>query len=161
MFLNKNYILANELVEKMNINIANISILKKQYEDEDDNTTIVKLNNCSFIKGNSYKLPNNIRIGIDSFEFTDMSDKLPCSYFKSEYGFSDKEIMNSSIVYQKVNVSGKQFYQFDPEFVKKVKNAVMYPLDKKETDECYSKGQIAGYVQMAKNKFLTWYPKYG
>lgn len=160
MFLNNNYILANELVEKMDINIANISILKKQFDEEDDDITIVKLNNCSFIKTNSYKLPNNIREGISKFEFTDISNKIPCSFFREEYDISDKEIMNAPITIGKTIIAGKKFYEFDRDFVKQVKNHVLYTLDEKEKNECYAKNQITGFVQMSKNKFLTWYPKY-
>lgn len=160
MFLNKNYILANELVNQMDINIANISILKKQFEDDGDDITIVKLNNCSFIKTNSFKLPNNIKEGICKYKFTDISNKIPCSYFREEYEISDKEIMSTPIITGKVTIDGKKFYEFDNDFVRKVKNHVLYTLTEEEKNDCYSKGQIAGFIKISKNKYLTWYPKY-
>lgn len=157
MFLKKNYILANELVQKMDIHIANISMMRKQFEDADDMTTILKMNNCNFIKTNSHKLPNNIRQGIACNEFTDMSNKLPCTFVRSEYPLTEKDWYASGVVIDKVNIAGKQFYVFSDEFVKTTHNKIVYILDKKETDECYRKGQIDGFIQAAKNKFITWY----
>ena len=160
MFLNDNYILANELVGKMGINIANVSILKKKLEDGGDETTIVSLANSSFIKSSSGKLPKNIRNGISNHTFTDISNKLPCAYARNEFGFTDKELLSSNIVYGKVTVCGKTMFEFDRDFIKSVKNHVLFTLKKSEMEECYSKGQISGYVQITKTKYLTWYPLY-
>jgi putative SOS response-associated peptidase YedK len=156
MFLNKKYILANELVEKMGIHIANISMLMKEYEDT-DNGTFVKMNNCTFINSNDATLPNNIKIGMQNNQFTDMTNKLPCTFVRSEYEITEKELFKSGMVTKKVEVAGKDFYEFAPEFVEKMKYKIGYVLDEAETMDCYRKKQILGYTQLSKNKYFTWY----
>lgn len=157
MFLNKEYVLANELVQKMGINIANISMLKKQFEDNDDRYSIQSLNNCSFINKKATLLPKYIKDGLDSHEFTDMSDKLPCTWVKEEYQITEKELKQSNLVISKEKISGKQFYVFSPDFVKTMKNKIGYVLDEKETMKCYQLKQIEGYIKLKNNKYFTWY----
>jgi hypothetical protein len=156
MFLNKKYILANELVTKMGIHIANVSMLIKEYEDTDTGT-FVKMNNCTFINTKDATLPQNIIDGIRTNVFTDMTDKLPCTFVRSEYGITEKELFKSGMVTKIVTVAGKDFYQFAPEFVEKMKYKIGYILDEQETMECFRKKQIKGYTQLAKNKYFTWY----
>jgi hypothetical protein len=156
MFLHKKYVLANELVTKMDIHIANISMLMKEYEDV-DNGAFIKMNNCTFINSNEATLPNNIKIGLKNNQFTDMTDKLPCTYVHTEYEISEAELFKSGMVTKKVEVAGKKFYQFAPEFVQKMKYKIGYVLDEVETMECYRKKQIQGYTQLSKNKYFTWY----
>lgn len=157
MFLSDNYILANELVQKMDIHIANISILKNNLERLNNTKDIISLKKCSFINKDSLMLPNNILVGIFSNEFTDISDKLPVTYVRSEFGITYKELQKSGILLGKVKIAGKQFYHFTPEFVEKMKNKTVYILNKKETLECERNKDIDGYIQLGKNKFLTWY----
>lgn len=157
MFLNKNYVLANELVQKMGIHIANISMLVKYYEDRENFSTMLKMNNCTFINSKDSSLPNNIRIGLANNNFTDMSNKLPCTWVKTEYEMSDKDLINSDMIIEKVKIAGKDFYVFAPEFVQKMQGKIGYTLDKAETMDCMAKGQIDGYTQLSKNKFFTWY----
>lgn len=156
MFLHKKYILANELVQKMGIHIANISMLVNDYEDV-DNGTFVKMNNCTFINTKDMTLPNNILSGIYANEFTDMTDKLPCTFVRTEYGITEKELFKAGMVTEIVTVAGKDFYKFTPEFVQKMQYKIAYVLDEAETMDCYRKKQIAGYTQLAKNKYFTWY----
>lgn len=156
MFLKKNYILANELVQKMGIHIANISMLAKDHED-DDSGTFIKMNNCTFVNKASSNLPNNFKHACMIHEFTDMTDKLPCTFVRAEYEVTEKELFKSGMVIEKIEVAGKDFYRFAPEFVQKMKYKIGYVLDKAETDSCMSKGQIDGYIQLGKNKFFTWY----
>ena len=156
MFLNKKYILANELVAKMGIHIANISMLVKEYED-DDSGAFIKMNNCTFINANDVTLPNNIRTAILTNQFTDMTDKLPCTYVHTEYEISEAELFKSGMVIEKVIIAGKKFYKFAPEFVQKMKYKIGYVLDEAETMDCYRKKQILGYTQLGKNKYFTWY----
>jgi len=156
MFLNSKYILANELVAKMNIHIANISMFAKQFEDSDCGT-IIKRNNCTFINSKSRYLPHNLEVGIIVNEFTDMSNKLPCTYVREEYPMTEKEMFKSGIVTEKTTICGKQFYVFSDEFVKTMKNKIGYILDAKETKDCTANDQILGSIQLSKNKFFTWY----
>lgn len=156
MFLDKKYILANELVEKMNIHIANISMLSKQFEDNDYGH-VIKMNNCTFINSESRQLPHNIEVGLFAHKYTDMSNKLPCTYVKSEFEVTEREWFKSGIVVDKVVIAGKKFYVFDKEFVKTMKRKVPYVLDAAETAECTAKGYIEGSIQLSKNKFFVWY----
>lgn len=157
MFLNKKYILANELVQKMGIHIANISMLTKQYEDNDDYGHFIKMNNCTFINTKSSVIPHNLEVGILTNQFTDMSDKLPCTWVKMEYGVTEKELFKAGIVTEKVKIAGKDFYVFDKEFVAKMNRKIGYVLNEEETMDCFNKGQILGYTKLAKDKYFTWY----
>jgi hypothetical protein len=56
-----------------------------------------------------------------------------------------------------VDVSGKDFYVFSPEFVKNLQNRMCYVLDERETQECTAAGQIIGSIELSKNKFIVWY----
>jgi len=157
MFLERKYILSNELVEKMGIHIANISMLRNSFEQNDDYYSIVKMNNCSFINTKAKNLPRNIRDGISSNTFTDMSDKLPCTYTRTEYEVTEKELFRAGIVIDKVRVCGKDLYVFDHEFIKKMKGCIGYVLDEEETLQCFRNKEIIGYIKLAKNKYWVWY----
>lgn len=157
MFLSKNYVLANELVQKMGIHIANVSMLRKQFEDEDDLSTLLKRNNCTFVKTNSHKLPKNFRDAIAQHEFTDLTNKLPVTFIKDEHPLTEKEWFDSGAVVDKVKVAGKEFYVFSDEFVKTTRRKIVYVLNEKEKNECYEKHQIDGFIPASKNKFITWY----
>lgn len=157
MFINKNYILANELIEKMDIHISNISVLKQSYENVGDYHTFLKMNNCTFINSKSKSLPYNIRVGISENEFTDLSDKLPSPYIRTEFHVNEMFWFNSGIVIEKIKISGKQFYVFDPEFVKKMKGKIPYILDEAEARKCKMDGDIEGYTQLSRNQYFTWY----
>ncbi|WXB47921.1 hypothetical protein WCWAEYFT_CDS0219 [Vibrio phage VB_VaC_TDDLMA] len=161
MFLSSNYILGNELVQRMDINIANVSIMSKRFEEENDHTTVIKMNNCNFIKSDSPKLPQYIQKGIQDLSlnkpFVDFSDKLPCTWFRSEFELSDKDCINSDIIKDKVKLFGKEFYVFEQSFIDAVKDRICYILDANETKECWNKKQIEGYVQISKKKYMTWY----
>lgn len=156
MFLHKKYILANELVQKMGIHIANISMFSKQFEDNDYGH-IIKMNNCTFINTQSPHLPNNLEAGILKNNFTDMSDKLPVTWVKDEYEVTERELLKSGIIYGVVTVAGKKFFHFKPDFVKKMYRKIGYILDEAETMECHKNGDILGYIKLSKNKYFTWY----
>lgn len=157
MFLHKKYILANELVQKMNIHIANISMLRDQFTNDEDYTTIMKMNNCNMINTSSKKLPRNILEGIHKNHFTDMSDKLPCTWVQSEYEMTERELLNSNIVIDKAKIAGKDLYVFNKDFVNMMHNKVPYILDEKEMIECTNKKQILGNIKLGNDKFFVWY----
>ena len=157
MFLDSKYILANELTNKMDIHVANISMMRSVFEDNNDFYSMPKKNNCTFINTKANNLPNNIKIGILTNSFTDMSDKLPCTYVRTEYGMTQKEMEKADMIIGKVKISGKDFYQFKPEFVKKMKRKIGYILEEHEAIDCFNKDQIDGYVKLSKNKYFSWY----
>jgi len=157
MFLHKKYILGNELAQKLNMSISNISMFRNECLRSDDMYTVRKLGNCSFINTKSHKLPRNFKNAIAKFEFTSMHNKLPIRYVKTEYGVSEKQIINSGIVTGEIQVANKDFYTFDEDFVKKVQGHMIYMLNETETFKCMRENSILGYVKISNNKFITWY----
>lgn len=155
MFLSKKYILANELVQEMGIHIANISMFTKNLAEHD--LTAIKMGNCTFLNSNSVTLPKNITTAVLLNSFTDMSDKLPCTWVKSEYELREKELFKSGLVIDKVTIANKHFYVFAPEYAKKFKYKVPYILTEKEKNYCYINNQIDGSIQLGKDRFFSWY----
>lgn len=156
MFLSSKYVLANELIKRMGIGIANISILCKKFQDA-NNTTIIKLNSLTFINKDSQTLPKNIYNALNEHTFTDISNKLPCNYVRSEYGITKKDLSNIDAFSDIVDIGGNNFFVFRDEFVKKLRGKIIYILDKEEAIDCYRKGLIEGYDKISNNRYLTWY----
>ena len=157
MFLNKDYVLANELVQNMGINIANISKLTKEFEYNDYYGDIIKMNNCTFLKRTSHRFPKNIHEGLHNYSFTDMSNTLPCRWVQSEYRMTEREMKNAKILKEKKKIGKKEFFIFEDWFVEIMRGKMAYTLDKKETLECSKNGDILGFIELSKNKFITWY----
>ena len=157
MFLSKNFVLANELVEHMGIHIANISMLRQTFEDNNDFYNIQKLSNCVIINSQARALPNNIRVGLSTGKFTDLSDKLPRAYVREEYDATERELTESGIVIDRVKICNKDFYVFNQEFVKTMNGCVGCVLDADETKKYTALGKIDGSIELSKNKYFTWY----
>ena len=157
MFLAPGYILANELVNKMGIHIANVSIMRKEFEDADDLYTIRKLNNCNFVNTSSPKLPQNIKDGISNNTFTDYTNKLPCTFVRDEYPVTEREWMASGIVIGKEEIAGKNFYVFADDFVKKLTGKIGYVLSGDEYRSLLVENKIQGGIRLKRDKYFTWY----
>ena len=157
MFLNENYVLSNELVGKMGIHIANISMTRKTLEDQDDLYSIRKMNNCTFINTRAKALPQYIRRGLDAHEFTPMWDKLPVTWVHAEFAVTERELLRAGIVLSRARIAGKNFYVFSPEFVRKMQGNIGYILSEAETQECTLTGDIDGFTQLSADKYFTWY----
>lgn len=157
MFLSKNYVLGNELVQKLGIHIANISMLANKLEEKNDYSTIIKLNNCNFINKNSHNLPNNISKGIRQYEFTDFSNKLPVTWLRSEYELTKVELENANLIQSEIKISTKRFFVFKDWFVELMHNKIAYTLNREEMEECLKNGDILGSIEINSNKFLTYY----
>ncbi len=153
MFLNNKYISCNELVQKMNIHIANISILTKDLEDTN---IFTKLGNCVFVDKTSIDLPKNIRIGIAQNTFTDCTNILPLSYLIKELEITKAQIINLPFTSQ-LSLAGKDFIKFEQSFIDKVQDKTTYVLSNKETEECLQEGNIEGSIKLSNSKNLTWY----
>jgi hypothetical protein len=157
MFLHEKYILGNELVQKMGIAIANISMMRKKFEHDDDLYSVQKMNNCTFINKRARNLPNYIKEGIRNNTFTDMSDKLPVTYVKSEFQATEIQFKNAGIITGTVTISGKHFYVFSPDFVARVKNCVPYILNEAETNQARREGNIIDAIKLSNDRYFTWY----
>ena len=121
-FLSKGYILSNELVQKMGIHIANISMLRQHFEEADDFASMIKMNNCTFINSKAVGLPRNIRSGVDDNTFTDVSNKLPCTFVRTEYDMTERELRKSNMITGKEKIAGKEFYVFVVFFLNNLNN---------------------------------------
>lgn len=149
--LNNKSILSNELVQKMGIHIANISML--------ESPNIIKMGNCNFLQPDDLFLPKNIKQFIKSNinSFTNLENMLPCKFARDELEVSEKHLLQSGIVEKIVEVSGKQFYKFNADFVKRIHKKVLYVLDKEEFEDCLKTKSITDYIELSKNKYLTMY----
>lgn len=149
--LNNKSILSNELVQKMGIHIANISML--------ESPNIVKMGNCNFLQPDDLFLPKNIKqfIRVNAGTFTNLENMLPCKFARDELEVSEKHLLDSEIVEKIVEVAGKQFYKFSDNFVQRIHKKVLYVLDKEEFEDCLKTKSITDYIQLTKNKYLTMY----
>lgn len=147
------YFLANELTDKLGIHIANISMFIKNIKD-DEIDNILKLGNCTFIKKDFNKLPKALLKGVHLC--TELNNVLPRSWFKEDLDVTDKELEKCNIA-TIIEIAGRKFYQFTNKFAEEINGKVLYILDKSDTESCSRNGEINGYVQLSKNKFLVWY----
>ena len=82
---------------------------------------------------------------------------LPCKFARDELDVSEKQLMQTGIVEKIVEVSGKQFYKFSDDFVKRIYKKVLYVLDKEDFEDCLKSKSITDYIELSKNKYLTMY----
>jgi len=159
MFLKEGFILGNELIQKMEIHLANLGNLRLSYDDACDNYNIRRMNNCMMLNSKCKKLPKTFKRGIERFksELTDMSDKLPCTYIHKEFKISEKQLFEHNIVIDKINVANRNLYVFNPVFVKKLRNNIPYILDGNDFKECSEQGILKGAIQITSNKYFVWY----
>lgn len=162
MFLNKKYVLANELVDYMGVSIANVSMLSKKLDE--NSSVIIKQHNCSFIDTSSELLPNNFKQAIVSAKldnkFTNMSNKMCVTHFNSEHALNESEVLLFGEGEVKVvKIQGKKFYEFSERMVKLLKNKILCVLDKEDCEQCLNKKQILGFKQV-NNKYVAWYSLY-
>jgi len=164
MFLKNNYILGQELAAKMNIRYSNISQLVSYLRRNQDFTT-VKYGKCTFIDKTSDIMPNNIKYGLLSNEFTDLTNKMPFSYALSVFELTrfqlnkliDKSVPNDIIV-STSTIENILFVEFSQEFVDLCNNNVVNILLEEDTFECYNLGYIDKYLKLGE-KYITWYKK--
>lgn len=159
-FLTNDFILGNELAEKGNFCVGNISMVKNKLDDKGLTNDIIKMNNCTFVKKNSVNVPLYFKNVMSSNEFTDLTNLLPITYFMEEYRILHtdiKKLKELKFIIEELQISSKMFFRFSDEFVKICENSVMYTLSKKETMECLRTTTIDKYIQLSKNKYLTWY----
>lgn len=158
MFIPEGYALSNEIANKAKISISNFSMFRKLSEDNNHPEDVLKFGNCTFIKTNSYALPNYIRKAL-SLGYTDCSGLALVSYLRSEYNIKDSEIMTAFKEYnpQIVKIAGKKFLKLDEAFVKQLKGKITTNLTKADAMECMRDGDIEGYLKISKDNYLVWY----
>lgn len=162
MFLDKKYILANELTQKANIHIANISGLVKGLEEHNLMAgNVEQMGNCTFISKTSKYVPAFIKNYMEAYTYTDMSNKIPSTYLGSSLEIPYPKIVEgfkkNKIDVKEEVISGKRFTVFPTEFVEKMKNKTWFVLNKEEYIEQMNEGNIEGGIPLYKNQYLTWY----
>lgn len=166
MFLNKNYISANELSEIVGISYSVITKYRKEREYQEDFLSVVKLGGMQFVDLKSHHLPESLKIN-PNVEYTVMTNKLPYSHLKKEHELNhrDLKILGGKMV----TISNAKMWVFNDDFVKMVTpkngtvNTVTYILDDEETLDCFNRGLIKGYIPLSKetkrkeSKNFVWY----
>lgn len=149
--LSNRHILSNELVQKMDIHIANISMI--------DSPNIEKMGNCNFLLPDDRYLPGNIKkfINANRNTFTNLEGLLPCSFAQDELEISDKQILDSGIASEKVTIYGKHFYRISEDFIKRSNKKVLNVLDQDDFNDCIKRNLLKDYIKISKNKYLTMY----
>lgn len=163
MFLDKEFFLANELLEFTQMHIANASMIKKELL-ENDSGGVVKRGNCLFFSKTSKELPNNIKELLAKHGKTlhTFENKVPITALRSE--FSDvgttallKGFEKAGVSITKEEISGKTFVVFPDEFVSKLKNKTPYILNETEYKSSLKNQDIDGGIYIKKNKYFVWY----
>lgn len=164
MFLNSNYVLANEIVQNAGIHIANISNMIKQLENTNEREgVVVKYGNCTFINKTAKNLPNNLKEYIEypGWTLTDFANKLPVTYLQSELGVSYDLLKESfgenGYDLGETEVAGKKFVVFPESFKKKMEGMTLYVLNEDDYHSCLENDDIQGGFALNAKKYLTWY----
>lgn len=121
LYLTENHILATELCEMVGIHMANISNLKLP--------SILKFGNSPIINKFDVNLPPKIRNHVLNLNLTTLKNKIPLTYFKTQYNLSNDEIL-THIADRIEIIAGKKFIVYKDEFINKIKNKNKYKLDK-------------------------------
>jgi len=156
MFLDKRYVLGNELAEIGNFNISNISMIVKEFHDNDNYSDAKNLGNCTFLNSDA-QLPKHIIKLLH--KCTPMNNKLPMTYIIKEFKTKKDDILKSLSEYIEdvTTISGKEFVVFNEDFVNKFKGKVHYILNKSEMQEALDNDYIDGFIQLSRTRFLVWY----
>ena len=152
----KDYILANEIVEKGNFNIANISMMIKDNKLE-EGEDFLKFNGVVLINKKSNKLYKYIYNIINDNIFIDLSEYIPYVYFRELLDNNTNYIKN---MYEEVSISGKKFIKITDKTLKKVlynERKIKVIVPEKEKNELYRDKLIEGDLNVGKGKFLVWY----
>lgn len=153
--LTKDFILAKELTTLANIDIANISML---YKDMENNNAAIKIGRDVYIRKNSPYLPQSIKDYIQKYKFTDLTDSLPVVYFCNELNINKNEFKEFKEIYKdnlsEFEVNGKKFVRFSSELKKMLKEQTFYTANKDELIEC--KIFIKSFIKLGKKYILIY-----
>ena len=157
MFLTSKYFATFEYAKKAHINVSNFSNF---YEDKKYRhlvgSELIKMGECFFIFKTFPGLTKIHAKRLVELELTDYSNKLPLTFLKSEYRFDPKFCEKAG--YGKViDVCGKKFFEFSPEFVKKYKNSTWYTMSKSELNEYLQEDRDAEYLQVSSKFYIIAY----
>lgn len=158
MFLSNDFVLGNELHEKMNFSKSVISIARAELADKGFHDTIIKLAGTTAVNINDHRLPKYVQPSKD-ISFTRLTDRLPIAYLRNEVGFDEDTLKR--IGGREEVVSNVRLWVFEPEFVetihKRNKNTVFCDLTKDEYEKYSKNGSIVSAVKVKNNRYLGWY----
>lgn len=153
IYFTEDHVLGTEVAEIQQIATSYISNLKSD--------RIMKVGNCPILSKSDNNLLPKIRKTVLGTEVTSLKDKMCLSYFKSEYGMSDEQILNSIATDIEI-ISGKKFIKFTDEFLDKIKQRnnidnLIYACDAKEFKELQQEDIIKYYYKLNDKKYLIIY----
>lgn len=168
MLLSSNYVIGHEVCKYHNISISSLSMYRREREDAEDFTSIIKMNGETLINLDSEQLPNGLRVPHEdrtSDNFTDIRNMLPLSYLTSHHELKERDLKKIGGFCTTIN--GAKYWAFEEDFVKRVtrkgKNTITYILSDSETQDCLRKKQIVDYIHLdhetpkRESRNLVWY----
>jgi len=153
LYLGKEHVLGNEICELLNIHIANISNLKSE--------NIIKVGRCPILSKTDLTITRKIRNTMFDQRITSLENKIPLTYFKSEYSMKDSEILDT--IAEKIEtIAGKKFIVYKQEFIDKIKQPnnidnLIYVCDAQEFSELQPENVIKYSYKINDKKYLVIY----
>jgi hypothetical protein len=153
IYFTEDHILGTEVAEILNIPTSYISNLKSD--------KILKVGNCPILLKSDNALLPKIRKTVLGTEVTSLKDKMCLSYFKSEYGIDDAQILNT-IASEIETIAGKKFIKYTEDFLGKIKQPnnidnLIYVCGKDEFKEFQEDDIIKHYYKINDKKYLIIY----
>lgn len=153
IYFTEDHILGTEVAEILNIPTSYISNLKSD--------KILKVGNCPILLKSDNELLPKIRTTVLGTEVTSLKDKMCLSYFKSEYGMNDEQILQT-IASEIEVIAGKKFIKYTEDFLNKIKQRnnidnLIYVCDAHEFKEFEEDNIIKYYYKINEKKYLIIY----
>lgn len=152
----KDFVLGSEIAKGGDFHIANMSMVIKDFELV-EGTDYLKFGGITLFSKTSICFPKNIDVVMKTYKFTDLSNLVPLKFFKDELENNTNMIKTK---FKEVKVDGKQFIEITDEKLSEVfhnPKLVRSVVSANEIPELVNGGYILGYMQVNKNKYLTWY----
>ena len=153
LYFTEDHVLGTEVAKILNIATSYISNLKSE--------KILKVGNCPILLKSDNNLLPKIRRTVLSPEVTSLKDTMCLSYFKSEYGMNDAQIL-STIATEILDIAGKKFIKYTDEFLSKIKQPnnidnLIYVCGTDEFQELQEDGVVKHYYKINDKKYLIVY----
>lgn len=153
LFFTEEHVLGTQICDILGIATANISNLKSP--------NIMKVGNCPILSKYDLEITKKIRNTMFHPDITSLKHKMCLSYFKSEYGMNEDQIL-SSIADRIEVISGKKFICFTEDFISKIVQPnnidnLIYLCSQSEFRELQYENVIKYYYKLKNNKYLIIY----
>lgn len=153
LYFTEDHVLGTEVAEILNIPTSYISNLKSD--------RILKVGNCPILLKSDNNLLPKIRKTVLSSDVSTLKDKMCLSYFKSEYGINETQLLQT-IAEEIETIAGKKFIKFTSEFLNKIKQPnnidnLIYVCGVEEFQEFQADNIIKYYYKINDKKYLIIY----